>query len=516
MMSKRHRRAWGAALAALACLALGSGCATETSAQWREAHGPFLDPAERIGELLDAGDLEGASATYAWQRDWFRAGHGAAAHARLVTALGAELDAPTAGAERAIAETRWPVAIERWGAVRASVTSAGDALAAIEAHDALADDAAWSDRTAALRRSTDALRSRVRPEAGPAFASWSLLDDASFFARFPLDLSRGPFLLANRAAWASALDAAGIAELDHLGRTYAADLPEPLADELAERIIARRSATEGTLQALRAVERVGLPPPSSVRVIDVSPPARGAGGGFSVGLVSPGTLPLTRGSLEHLAARPTSEEVLIVVDAVGASRRVVTPIDDVESEREIGVELRVNARAAVLRYELAKVDAWERGRHSGSGGAGLHSPRRIEPHRAWALRRPLLAELRSAPSTVAVSSYEPYTYRRASVVTDRLLEVTVHVLDRRRGTIERAKVRSVLGTRRDEVALGFSPLDRFGAARLGETIPESELRGLEQTPATIDLGEVLAGASVITRVPGATTADLVRAIRAAR
>lgn len=202
-------------------VSIPSGC---KAPQGLENISIWTSPSDKLEESLNQHDLKKADDIYAAEAVWFNENHANPEVAGLLKQLAQGMDEQYSGkivsGIHSVAKLKWPAPEQEWAQIKASLQTL---LRDRKELNSVAIFRNAQHRPSYIKGADVVLEDRIRAikqSAPAAFAQYPLFEAGSFFADYPVPLSKGTFWRDNEAVWKAGVAQAGKEQLLHFFATY--------------------------------------------------------------------------------------------------------------------------------------------------------------------------------------------------------------------------------------------------------------------------------------------------------
>ena len=170
-------------------------------------YGWFFTRSKHINQLLQAGEIGKASAVWNKEEEYFRQSQKEGDKKctdDLADALEESLSRQARQKESALLSVKWPETLERWPAVKLTISGADEFVQEVGSHQVLVYSGRADRITQCVVSAKEKLVSTIRSKAPEEFLAYKGVP-GGFFAEYPLELQPSEFLKTNKPAWLKAL-----------------------------------------------------------------------------------------------------------------------------------------------------------------------------------------------------------------------------------------------------------------------------------------------------------------------
>jgi serine protease Do len=504
----------------------------------------LYSPADHVGELLKAGEVEKASAVWNDQAPFFSDRNDKeikSANEALVSAIRASLEPRVATAMDGVNHVQWPTPRSEWPRVKAAINQAESAIETADGHKVLKSSGASIAQLDELRKAVSALSVDISRSAPAEFMALMSTESANFFDEYPSKIETKAFLLEHRREWADALKMASADKIAGFANTYKAALSDDgmgVVADLHYRTLLRANPAgnrfAAILDATTKTKSANLPLASvtdaRVRVVEVTSKTLVKGGQIEFPVAIDIDLPFAaeKADLDEALSSATTRdaEILVLIDVSTARNdRRIASHDGVASEFQSGTQNEPNpdhpiAQASLTQAQLNLVSVRQQANFNsatcyglGCILAGIANAASISS--AEGKVRDAMSRLSSTPMTLTKPIYTPYKFNKASIDAAKVGTVNYYVIDK----VEKSFVRGTFDIRETKsfmVAYGLHENDRNRSTHLSSTDAEKSVLQFESAPVTVPLSQILEKFRSGVRKPLPATADLRTELAAAK
>lgn len=345
------------------------GCKTLATSDTEVAYNLFYTPADHIEELLEVGNVDGASAVYNEERSYFSENKDEKAAEDLRATLFERIGPRVSRTLAEIDGVKWPTGRAEWPRIKRAILKANEVKSEIFEHKILDGVRTDIPEYKTLIGKLGSLRNRVRRDASKEFQEYDIAGEPSFFEAFPVALEPPEFIAQLGGAWERKLEALTSADLRGVFAAYGSTLPDAAAAALATAHYAKTAEENrkpdappffAMYEGVRLTRDAGLPLrriPEDVVVYHVHAPAdaRGDEREFAVALDVERPFSLYKNDLDQSLTNSVASraDYLVLVDVVSTTtNQTISSVTRNKSEYEYGTKTVPNPDYNMAQNQL--------------------------------------------------------------------------------------------------------------------------------------------------------------------